>query len=220
MNAPATDAAGSGLLVTFEGPEGSGKSTLIKSLAGRLRAIGVEPVLAREPGGTPIGERIRAVLLDPSSSGMTARAELLLMVASRAQLVAEVVRPALAAGRVVLCDRFADASVAYQGHGRGLGPDLVARLNDVALEGLVPDLTLLCLLPPEQGLARIGGRAPDRLDAERLEFHQRVHAGYLALAAGDPRRLRVIDAAADPPQMLESALGQLRSLEHGLLRGL
>lgn len=220
MSAPGNGAAGGGLLVTFEGPEGSGKSTLIRGLAARMRAAGVEPVLAREPGGTPIGERIRAVLLDPASAGMAARTELLLMVASRAQLVTEVVRPALAAGRVVLCDRFADASVAYQGHGRRLGQDLVDRLNAVALEGIVPDLTLLCLLPPELGLARIGGRAPDRLDAERLEFHQRVHAGYLALAARDPRRFRVLDAAAEPPLVLEAALGQLRSLEHGLLRGL
>jgi len=213
-------APGGGLLVTFEGPEGSGKSTLIGALAERLRAAGVEPVLAREPGGTKVGERIRQVLLDPASAGMTARTELLLMVASRAQLVAEVVRPALAADRVVLCDRFADASVAYQGHGRGLGQELVDRLNAVALEGLVPDLTLLCLLPPEQGLARIGGRAPDRLDAERLEFHQRVHAGYLALAAQEPRRFRVVDAASGPPQMLAAAVEHLRALEHRLLGGL
>lgn len=209
-----------GLLVTFEGPEGSGKSTLITALAERLRAAGVEPVLAREPGGTAIGERIRAVLLDPASAGMTAHAELLLMVASRAQLVREVVRPALDAGRLVLCDRFADASVAYQGFGRGLGQELVDRLNAVALDGVAPDLTLLCLLPPEQGLQRIGGRAPDRLDAERLEFHQRVHEGYRALAAQAPRRFRVLDAAAGPPQVLAAALEHLRSLEHRLLRGL
>lgn len=220
MSAPGAGDPGGGLLVTFEGPEGSGKSTLIAALAARLRAAGVEPVLAREPGGTPIGERIRAVLLDPASAAMAARTELLLMVASRAQLVSEVVRPALAAGRVVLCDRFADASVAYQGHGRGLGQDLVDRLNAVALEGVSPHLTLLCLLSPEQGLARIGDRSPDRLDAERLDFHQRVHAGYLALAAREPRRFRVVDATSGPPQMLASALEHLRSLEHRLLSGL
>lgn len=215
MNAPGGT---SGLLITFEGPEGSGKSTLITALAAHLRERGLEPVLAREPGGTPIGERIRAILLDPASAGMAAEAELLLMVASRAQLVREVLEPALGAGRIVLCDRFADASVAYQGFGRGLGQGLVDRLNAVALGGLEPDLTLLCLLPPEQGLARIGGRAPDRLDAERLEFHQRVCAGYQALAAAAPRRFRVLDAAAAPARILAEALGHLRGLEHGLLR--
>lgn len=218
MNAPGQAGHGlPGLLVTFEGPEGSGKSTLIRSLVAHLQARGVEPVQAREPGGTPIGERIRSVLLDPASVGMVAETELLLMVASRAQLVREVVRPALAAGRVVLCDRFADASVAYQGHGRGLGAGLVDRLNAVALDGLEPDLTLLCLLPPEAGLARIGGRAPDRLDAERLEFHQRVHEGYRLLAAEAAWRFRVLDATAAPGQLLASALEQLRGLEHRLL---
>ncbi len=211
---------GPGLLVTFEGPEGSGKSTLIASLAQRLRDAGREPLLVREPGGTAIGERIRAVLLDPASVDMTPQTELLLMVASRAQLVRERIRPALAAGQLVLCDRFADASAAYQGYGRELGVDLVDRLNAVALGGLEPDLTLLCLLPPEQGLARIGGRAPDRLDAERLEFHRRVHAGYVALAAAAPRRFRVLDAAAAPDQLLAQALEQLRGLEHGLLSDL
>lgn len=211
---------GPGLLITFEGPEGSGKSTLIVSLTAHLHACGSDPLVVREPGGTAIGERIRAILLDPASAGMTAETELLLMVASRAQLVREMIRPALAAGRLVLCDRFADASVAYQGHGRELGPELVDRLNAVALAGLRPDLTLLCLLPPEQGLARIGGRAPDRLDAERLEFHRRVHAGYRALAAEAAWRFRVLDAAASPQQLLAAALEQLRGLEHSLLSGL
>ena len=211
---------GPGLLITFEGPEGSGKSTLIVSLTLHLRERGRDPLVLREPGGTAIGERIRAILLDPASAGMTAETELLLMVASRAQLVREMIRPALAQGRLVLCDRFADASVAYQGYGRELGPALVDRLNAVALEGLRPDLTLLCLLPPEQGLARIGGRAPDRLDAERLEFHQRVHGGYRALAAEAARRFRVLDAAASPEQLLAAALEQLRGLEHSLLSGL
>jgi dTMP kinase len=210
---------GPGLLITFEGPEGSGKSTLIVSLTAHLRACGHDPLVLREPGGTAIGERIRAILLDPASADMTAETELLLMVASRAQLVREKIRPALAQGRLVLCDRFADASVAYQGYGRELGPALVDRLNAVALEGLRPDLTLLCLLPPEQGLARIGGRTPDRLDAEHLEFHQRVCGGYRELAAEAAWRFRVLDAAVTPGQLLASALEQLRGLEHGLLSG-
>lgn len=208
---------GPGLLITFEGPEGSGKSTLIKGLTAHMRGRGLDPVLVREPGGTAIGERIRAILLDPASADMTAETELLLMVASRAQLVREKIRPALVEGRLVLCDRFADASVAYQGFGRGLGRGLVERLNAVALAGLVPDLTLLCLLPPEQGLARIGGRAPDRLDAERLDFHHRVHDGYRELAAAAPQRFRVLDATGGPDRLLAAALDQLRELEHGLL---
>jgi dTMP kinase len=220
MNGATAGGGGPGLLVTFEGPEGSGKSTLIKGLVAHLYARGVEPVVTREPGGTPIGERIRAILLDPASADMTPETELLLMVASRAQLVRRTVRPALADGRLVLCDRFADASVAYQGWGRGLGQELVDRLNAVALDGLVPDLTLLCLLPPEAGLARITGRAPDRLDAERLDFHRRVCDGYQALAAAEPRRFRVLDASGDPQQTLAAALAALRGLEHGLLSGL
>lgn len=208
---------GPGLLITFEGPEGSGKSTLIRGLTAHLRTRGVDPVLAREPGGTIIGERIRAILLDPASADMAAETELLLMVASRAQLVRETIRPALAAGRLVLCDRFADASVAYQGYGRGLGPELVERLNAVALGGVRPDLTLLCLLPPEQGLARIGDRDPDRLDAEHLDFHRRVYDGYRQLAAGAPWRFRVLDAATGPDRLLAAALEQLRGLEHSLL---
>lgn len=209
-----------GLLVTFEGPEGSGKSTLIGGLADRCRAAGVEPVLTREPGGTEIGERIRNILLDPASDGMCAETELLLMVASRAQLVRQTIRPALDAGRLIFCDRFADASVAYQGYGRQLGADAVHALNETALEGLRPDLTFLCLLPPEQGLARLAGRETDRLDHETIEFHGRVFAGYEAMAgSGDPRFER-LDAAAPPQEVLDAALARLRGLEHPLLSAL
>lgn len=200
-----------GLLVTFEGPEGSGKSTLVAALAERLRAEGRDPLVLREPGGTPVGERIRAVLLDPGGGGMEPLTELLLMVASRAQLVRQEVRPALAAGRIVLCDRFADASVAYQGAGRGLGTELVRRLNDVALEGLVPDLTFLLLLAPEEGRRRQAGRVLDRLDQETAEFHARVHAAYVEMAR-DPR-WRVLDALAPPAQVLAQAIKELKSLE-------
>lgn len=209
-----------GLLITFEGPEGSGKSTLIRGLSERCRTAGIEPLLTREPGGTAIGERIRNILLDPASDGMFAETELLLMVASRAQLVRETIGPALAAGKLVFCDRFADASVAYQGYGRRLGPEKVRALNETALEGLRPDLTFLCLLPPEQGLARLAGRKTDRLDNETLEFHARVYTGYEALAdSGDPRFAR-LDAAAPAPEVLEAALTRLWSLEHPLLSAL
>lgn len=209
-----------GLLVTFEGPEGSGKTTLVRALTERLIRAGCEPVVVREPGGTDIGEQIRRVLLDPAATGLCAEAELLLMAASRAQLVREKIRPALEAGLVILCDRFADASVAYQGAGRELGPEVVARCNEVALDGLVPDLTFLCLLPPEQGHARLAGRPREinRLDRESQAFHRRVYEAYQAMAAtGDPR-FCVIEAAAAPAAMLEQALSRLRLLEHGLLK--
>jgi len=213
-----TDRPGRGLLITFEGPEGSGKTTLIKGIAERLVACGEQPLLVREPGGTALGERIRNILLDPASEGMCAETELLLMVASRAQLVREKIEPALEAGMIVLCDRFADASVAYQGFGRGLGEKLVHQLNAVALGGLEPDLTLLCMLPPEQGQQRLKRRATDRLDRETVDFHRRVHEGYQAMAASGELRFRIIDAAAPPAAMLAQALEQFRRLEHGLLK--
>jgi dTMP kinase len=209
-----------GLLLTFEGPEGSGKTTLIENLADRLRAAGVEPVLLREPGGTAIGERIRDILLDRASGGMCPETELLLMVASRAQLVREAIRPALAEGRIVLCDRFADASVAYQGGGRELGATAVHPLNAFALGGLLPDLTFLCLLPPEEGQARLRGRETNRLDHEELAFHRRVLAAYRALAEGGDPRFRVIDAAQPPDGMLRQVLAILSELEHALLKHL
>ncbi|MEZ4387409.1 MAG: dTMP kinase [Candidatus Krumholzibacteriia bacterium] len=215
---PPGDAVRRGLLITFEGPEGSGKTTLIQGLQARLAECGGEAMVLREPGGTNIGERIRAVLLDLSSKDMCAETELLLMEASRAQLVREKLRPALEAGLVVLCDRFADASVAYQGFGRGLGDKLVQRFNDFATGGLEPDLTFLCLLPPAEGRARLVGRKTDRLDRETLEFHERVYEGYLALAASGQPRLVTLDATRPPAALLDDALDHLRRLEHGLLR--
>ncbi len=208
----------SGLLITFEGPEGSGKTTLVHALTEHLVRAGVEPVVVREPGGTDSGEQIRHVLLDPAGQDLCPEAELLLMIASRTQLVREKIGPALGAGMIVLCDRFADASVAYQGWGRELGIDVVARLNEFALAGLVPDVTFLCLLPPEQGRARLVNRAVDRLDRESLAFHRRVYEGYLAMAASGDPRFHVIDAMASPVAMLEAALARLRKLEHGLLK--
>lgn len=214
------DPARRGLLVTFEGPEGSGKSTLIRGVAWRLKALGRPVLTTREPGGTPVGERIRSVLLDPSLPELCPETELLLMVASRAQLVREVVLPVLAAGRIVLCDRYADASVAYQGAGRELGRTRVDALNDFALAGAVPDLTLLCLLPPAAGRRRFGDRDPDRLERESAAFHERVYAAYLAMAgSGDPR-FRTLDATAPPDGQVEQAVAHLRGLEHDLLTGL
>jgi len=202
-----------GLLITFEGPEGSGKTTLIQGIAALLKEAGTEPLLIREPGGTEIGERIRNILLDRASDAMSAETELLLMVASRAQLVREKIKPALAAGRVILCDRFADASVAYQGYGRQLGEETVNRLNEVALGGLsnaggvTPKLTFLCLLPPEIGQKRLENRATDRLDHESALFHARVYTGYEAMANSGDSRFQVIDASKTPEQMLAETMG-------------
>jgi len=179
-----------GVLITFEGPDGSGKSTQIERLAERLRAASVAVELTREPKGTALGEAIFGLHgLRPEPL-----AELFLMLAQRAQHVAEKIRPWLEAGRVVLCDRFIDASVAYQGYGRGLGSCLVQTLNAHAAGHIVPDLTLLLDVPPHVGLGRIGDRRGDRFERENHEFHERVRQGYLALMRRSPR-FRRIDAA-------------------------
>ena len=185
-----------GLFVSFEGGEGSGKSTQIARLAARLRDRGVEPVVAREPGGTPLAEGIRALLLE-SDGPPVPLAEALLMEAARAQLVDTVIRPALAAGRVVLCDRYADSTLAYQGAGRGLDAALLAAWNRAATGGLAPDLTLLFDVAAETGLARRAGAAgaPNRLDRESPAFHARVRARFLELAREEPARWVVLDAA-------------------------
>jgi len=207
-----------GLLITFEGPEGSGKTTLINAVAAYLAAKGEDPMILREPGGTDIGERIRNILLDTASEGMCAETELLLMVASRAQLVREKIEIGLQAGMIILCDRFADASVAYQGFGRGLGEKQVHALNKLALGNIEPDLTFLCLLPPEEGQKRLHRETTDRLDRETAEFHQRVYEGYQAMAVSGILRFKVIDATESPDQMLDRTLGHLKRLDHGLLK--
>jgi dTMP kinase len=187
-----------GLFVAFEGPEGGGKSTQILRLAARLRAGGIDPVVTREPGGTPSADRIRGIILDPELR-VDPLTEFLLYAASRAQHVSEVILPSLEVGRVVLTDRFAAASVAYQGYGRGIEVDFVRDLNARAAQGLVPDLTLLFDLDPEVGLARARARGRlDRLEHADVEFHHRVRDGYLTQAAADPERWLVLDADAGP----------------------
>lgn len=184
-----------GLFVTFEGGEGSGKSTQVARLAAHLRSLGIDPLVTREPGGTPVAEGIRALLLDPDRRPV-ALAEAFLMEASRAQLVEAILRPALAAGRVVLCDRYADSTLAYQGAGRGLDAGMLAGWNAAATGGLVPDLTILFDVPAEVGLERrrAAAGATNRLDRESAEFHGRVRARYLELAAAEPARWVVLDA--------------------------
>ncbi|MBI1797499.1 MAG: dTMP kinase [Candidatus Eisenbacteria bacterium] len=187
------------LFITFEGGEGSGKSTQLARLARRLAARGIEPVMTREPGGTPLAEGIRSLLLDPARRP-GATAEALMMQAARADLVATVIRPALDQGRVVLCDRYDDSTLAYQGAGRGLDDAMLRGWNRTATGGLVPDLTLLFDLDPAVGLARRAGAAGDtnRLDREPSAFHARVRERFLALAREAPARWRVLDATASP----------------------
>lgn len=188
--------------ITFEGIEGSGKSTQIQIVADWLESVtGVRPLITREPGGCPIADQIRSTLLDAANFGMDERAELLLYAAARAQHMAEVIRPALAEGRIVLCDRFIDATLAYQGYGRGLSTELIEQLNGLATGDITPDLTLLLDFAPETGIERAlqrnadaAGQNENRFEQEALAFHHRVRQGYLALAEKHGR-IRRIDAA-------------------------
>ena len=196
-----------GFFISFEGPEGGGKSTQVHRLAAALAEQGYAVWTTREPGGTRIGEMIRPVLLGPRQQArLSAWTEALLFTAARAQLVEEVIRPRLQRGELVLCDRFSDSTLAYQGYGRGLELDVLRRLQAQATGGLAPGLTLLLDLPVETGLARIPRRAQDRLDRETIAFHERVHAGYRAMAAAEPVRWREVDASSDPDQVADRIL--------------
>ncbi len=206
-----------GLFITLEGPDGSGKTTQARMLVEWLREQGYPVLATREPGGTRIGEAIRAVVHDCAHVEMAPQTEILLYSASRAQHVAEVIRPALAAGKIVVCDRYFDSTYAYQGYGRGLPLPTLRIITDFAVQGLIPDLTLYLDIAPEVGLqrrARSGGEL-NRLDREALAFHERVRAGYLELAAADPARWRVIDADR-PPETVQAALREI--IGHELAR--
>ncbi|GAB4568409.1 MAG: dTMP kinase [Anaerolineae bacterium] len=186
-----------GLFISFEGPDGSGKTTQIRLLGDWLRQQGLDVLVTREPGGTPLGDRIRALLLDPQYGDMSAEAEVLLFSAARAQIVRTVIRPHLARGGIVLCDRYADSTLAYQGYGRGLDREVLMAITTFATGGLWPDVTFYLDLPVEEGLARRqaeAGQEWNRLDAEALAFHRRVRQGYLELAAAEPARWQVLDA--------------------------
>ncbi len=193
--------------ITLEGIEGAGKGSNIAFIAEWLAARGIDSVRTREPGGTELGEALREMLLGFKHLEMAADTELLLMFAARAQHLHEIIRPALAAGRWVLCDRFTDASYAYQGHGRQLGEETIGALEQLVQRGLKPDLTLLLDVPVELGLERAGQRsAPDRFEREQRAFFERVRAGYLALAEREPERIRVIDASR-PLAEVQRAIG-------------
>ncbi|HWD31671.1 dTMP kinase [Pseudomonas caricapapayae] len=195
----------SGLFITLEGPEGAGKSTNREYLAEHLRAQGVDVVLTREPGGTPLAERIRELLLAPSDEKMDADTELLLVFAARAQHLAEVIRPALARGAVVLCDRFTDATYAYQGGGRGLSLERIATLEQFVQGDLRPDLTLVFDLPVEIGLSRAAARGRlDRFEQEGQAFFEAVRQAYLARAQAAPQQYTLIDASQSLVQVQQA----------------
>lgn len=194
--------------ITFEGIEGSGKTTQIARVAEFLRCQGYDVVTTREPGGCPIADAIREILLNPANDALENRAELLLYAAARAQHVAEVIQPALKQGKIVLCDRYTDATLAYQGYGRGLDLVLIEELNALASVDCRPHLTLLLDMPHKAGLQRALDRnsvqnmtEEGRFEQESLDFHQRVREGYLSLAQKDPQRMRVIDATGTPAEV-------------------
>lgn len=199
----------SGLFITLEGPEGAGKSTNREYLAQRLREAGLDVVLTREPGGTPLAEKIRELLLAPAAEPMASDTELLLVFAARAQHIAEVIRPALQRGAVVLCDRFTDATYAYQGGGRGVAVERIEQLECFVQGDLRPDLTLIFDLPVEVGLSRAAARGRlDRFEQEGMAFFESVRSAYLSRAHKAPQRYRVLDAA-QPLAAVQADLDQL-----------
>ena len=207
-----------GRFITFEGGEGCGKSTQIRILAERLRAAGKDVLLTREPGGTELAEKIRALVREESADPPNIRAETLLFLASRAQVVENVIRPALAAGRWVLCDRFADSTFAYQGYGRGLDLDEIKRINSFATGGLVPDRTVLLDVSPEVSAKRMRAReVATNTDADRMEkagddFHARLKKGFLELAAAEPERFAVISADGGVEEVGEAVWNSLQHM--------
>lgn len=202
-------ACGRGAFVTLEGIDGSGKSTQAALLGRLLELAGREVVSLREPGGTEISEKVRSILLDPRNAAMADECELLLYEASRAQLVRQVVEPALARGAVVLCDRYYDSTFAYQHGGRGLDEGLVRRCNELGSCGLAPDLTLLLDIDPVLGFERATRGGTDRLEGEGLSFQQRTREAYLRLAAEEPARVRVVDARGGEREVLGRLVAEL-----------
>jgi dTMP kinase len=204
---PVTAPPPPGLFITLEGPDGSGKSSLLPRLADALRRGGCEVVATREPGSTPLGEQVRRLVLDPVPRiERTGRADALLFAASRAQHVDEVIRPALARGAVVVCDRYADSSLAYQGAGSGVSMGELREVQRFATGGLVPDLTILLDLPVETGLGRKSAEVTRFEAYQDVAYHERVRAAFLAFAAAEPERYVVVDAAADEAEVLAAAL--------------
>jgi len=206
------------LFITFEGGEGSGKTVQARALYRRLSKLAIPALLTQEPGGTPLGEKLARLLKWTEDMGISPLTELLLFNASRAQLVDEVIQPNLENGKVVICDRYADSTTAYQSYGRGLDLEMVKAINNAATQGLKPDLTILLDISVETGLARKRGKRQDRFEQEALAFHQRVREGYHKLAADDPERWLVIDASQSKRKISEIIWQRVRQLlsEQGL----
>lgn len=185
-----------GIFITVEGTDGSGKSTQIGKIRNYLEERGYDVVTAREPGGTVIGEKIRDILLDGKNTNMDNITEILLYEAARAQIVREIIKPALQSGKVVICDRYADSTLAYQGYGRGFDKELINTLNGIATGGLLPDITFLFILAPEEAMGRKSKNTkPDRMELEGTEFRRKVYGGYLDTARSDPDRIKQIDGS-------------------------
>ena len=201
-----------GVFITLEGADGCGKSTQAARLAASIEGLGREVVRLREPGGTLISEKIRALVLDPANSQMTPECELLLFEASRAQLVREVIEPALARGAVVVCDRYYDSTYAYQAAGRSLSDDVIHRANALGSCGLDPDRTVVLDMETAAALARATREGADRMEAEGVAFQARVREGYLRLAAADPARVRAVDAAGTPSDVAARVFSQVEDL--------
>jgi thymidylate kinase len=203
-----------GMLITFEGVEGSGKTTLVGMVSDRLRACDREIVATREPGGVAIAEQIRALILDAKNASMDPRTEALLFAAARRQHFVEKIKPALDRGAIVLCDRFVDSSLAYQGIARGIGAQRILEINQFATDCRMPDLTFYLDIEPEKGLARIaknGRREVNRLDMEKLEFHRKVREGYLWVAKQFPNRIVVLDAEKTLDQLAEEVVSHAKN---------
>lgn len=202
-----------GIFITFEGGEGAGKSSHIHALTRALEHAGYSVLPVREPGSSTVSEAIRSILLDTAHAGLTSRAELFLYEAARAQLVDEVIAPALARGEVVLCDRFYDSTTAYQGYARGLSLDNIANLNMIATADLIPDRTIVLDVPVELGLERAGRHGqPDRLESESREFHEAVREGFQAIAAQNPQRVRLVDASGGVLDVWQAIAAELEDL--------
>ena len=198
----------SGRLITFEGPDGGGKTTQIQMLAEYLRDRGWETVVSREPGGTGIGISIRNILLDPSFSGIVNRTELLLFLADRAQHVEELIVPALKDGKIVLCDRFVDSTVAYQVGGRGFSDEIISQLNQFATAGLSPDITFLLDVEYDIGIKRATRVYADRLEKEHEEFHKKIRKKYLEIAKQEPKRIHIIDTTKNHVEIVQKLIRQ------------
>ena len=203
-----------GLFITFEGMDGAGKTTQIRLLKAHLEAKGHPVLLTREPGGTPISDRIRALILDVNNTGMDPMAELLLYYASRAQHIQEVILPSLKKGVTVICDRFYDSSYAYQQSGRAIDKAVLDRLNEMVVKDCRPDVTFLLDLPEAESESRLNSRGtqPDRLELENAAFRQRVRQGFLAQAAAEPDRIRVVDASGSVEEIFSSIAGTMEQM--------